>query len=630
MTNTAATLTQAIGAHQNGRLQEAMRLYQQVLHAEPRNVDALRLMGLALSSIGRQAEAIACYDRALAIQPSLAIAHRGRGMALMQLGKAQEALASFNTAVRLAPNDEVSLNSMGVILLSLGQAAMALASFDRALALQPNDPTASHNRGLALMSLARYDEARQSFERTLQLAPGSVPTLMWRGKCYLEMGRPAEALASLQQACTLAPGDFAANFQLGITLARLNRKDEAVAAFSAAIAGNARSAEAFNNRGAVLVRQFRPADAIADFRRAIELNPGYADAYVNYGNTLKGLGQYSAALQQLDHALTLKPGDLTARWSKALIQLSRGNFAEGWPLYESRLELEPARQLQRNYNRPRWTGAEPLNGRSLLVHAEQGLGDTLQFARYIRPLEDLGARVVFEVQPVLMQLLRSLPTQATLIARGDPVPDTDFHTPLLSLPLALQTRLDTIPGGAPYLSVDTQAEQTWRERLTALPGRKIGILWHGNPEAEQISALQARSYPLAAAAPLAQLSGVTLVSLQKGPGAEQRRQVDFADRVVQLTDPQHMGAAELATETAPLLKCLDLVITADTALAHLAGALGVRVWLVLQSVPDWRWLVDRSDSPWYPSMRLFRQRTAGNWVEVFEDIAGVIATTRDF
>lgn len=630
MNNTVATLTRAVGLHQSGRLQEALSLYQQVLNAEPRNVDALRLMGLGLSGIGRHVEAISCYDRAIALQPDLAIVHRDRGMSLMQLGKPQEALASFNTAVRLAPNDEVSLNSMGVILLSLGQAPLALASFDRALVLQPNDPTANHNRGLALMSLARYDEARQSFERTLQLAPGSVPTLVWRGKCYLELGRPAEALSSLQQACQLAPRDFGANFQLGILLARLNRKDEAVAAFTTAIASNARSAEAFNNRGAVLVRQFKPADAIADFRRAIELNPGYADAYVNHGNTLKGLGQYSAALGQLDHALTLKPGDLVARWSKALVHLALGNFAEGWPLYESRLELEPARQLQRDYHRPRWTGTEPLAGRSVLVHAEQGLGDTLQFARYIRPLEELGARVIFEVQPALTQLLRSLPTRATLIARGDPIPDTDFHTPLLSLPLALQTRLDTIPGGVPYLSVDSQAEQTWRERLAALPGRKIGLLWHGNPAAEQISALQARSFPLAAAAPLARLPGITLISLQKGPGAEQRQQVEFADRVVQLTDPLHMGAAELATETAPILKGLDLVITADTALAHLAGALGVRVWLVLQSVADWRWLVDRTDSPWYPSMRLFRQRTAGNWVEVLEDIATEIATTRDF
>jgi tetratricopeptide (TPR) repeat protein len=551
-------------------------------------------------------------------------AERERGLELMQLGQLQAALTSLNEAVRLAPDDYIALNGMGVILLSVKQIPKALACFERALALQPNDPTANHNRGLALMSLARHEEARQSFERTLRLAPGSQPTWLWRGKCYLELQRPAEALASFERARTLAPGDFAAHFQAGIALARLARNSEALACFTSALACNPRSAEAFNNRGAVAVRLFRPAEALADFQRAIDLTPDYADAYVNYGNTLKGLGRYSEALAPFDRALTLEPGNVEAAWSKAILLLAQGDFAGGLPLYESRLQRDPVRRLQRDFNRPRWNGQQPLAGRSVLVHAEQGLGDTLQFARYLRPLEELGAEVTFEVQPVLMQLLRSLPLRGKLLARGDPLPNTDFHIPLLSLPLALGTRIDTIPGGVPYLQVDPEAEHTWRERLAALPGRKVGLNWHGNPQSEQLSALQARSFPLASAAPLAQLPAITLISLQKGAGAEQRAQVGFSAAVAQLTDPQHLGAAEIATETAAILQCLDLVITADTALAHLAGALGVRVWVVLQSVADWRWLVDRDDCPWYPTMRLFRQRTAGDWSEVFQRIARVL------
>jgi tetratricopeptide (TPR) repeat protein len=471
------------------------------------------------------------------------------------------------------------------------------------------------------MSLTRYAEARQCFERTLQLAPASVQTWVWRGKSCLELGDGPAALASLQQAKTLAPRDFTVHFQLGIALARLNRKDEAVAAFDAALACNARSAEAFNNRGAVLVRLFRPAPALADFQRAIELNPGYVDAHTNLGNTLKGLGQYAAALTPINQALTLRPGDPEATWSKAILLLARGEWEQGWPLYEARLQREPARRLQREFSQPRWTGKESLAGRSLLVHAEQGLGDTLQFARYIQPLEKLGAKVTLEVQPVLIQLLRSLPLRGTLLARGDPLPNTDFHIPLLSLPLALGTRLNTIPDGVPYLSVDPEATRLWSARLAALPGRKIGINWHGNPEAEQLSALQARSFALAAIEPLTRVRGITMVSLQKGAGADQREGVAFADRIIQLTNPSHMGATELATETAAILQCLDLVITADTALAHLAGALGIPVWLVLQSVADWRWLVDRTDTPWYPSMRLWRQQSAGDWLQVFERIA---------
>ena len=552
-------------------------------------------------------------------------AYRERGLELMQLGQLQAALTSLNEAVRLEPDDYVALNGMGVILLSVNQFPKALACFDRALLLQPNDPIANHNRGLALMSLARPAEARQSFERTLQLAPGSQPSWLWRGKCDLELQRPAEALASFERANSLAPGDFAAHFQAGIALAQLTRNREALACFTSALACNPRSAEAFNNRGAVAVRMFHPDNALADFQRAIELSPGYVDAYVNYGNTLKGLGRYREALAPLERALALRPGDIEATWSKALLLLSQGDFAGGLPLYEARLQRDPVRRLQRDFNRPRWSGQPSLAGRSVLVHAEQGLGDTLQFARYLRPLEDLGAEVTFEVQPVLMQVLRSLPLRGKLLARGDSLPNTEFHIPLLSLPLALGSRIDTIPGGVPYLSVDPQHTQAWKERLAALPGRKVGLNWHGNPQAESLSALQARSFPLAAAAPLAELSGITLVSLQKGAGSEQRAQVGFTNRIAQLTDPLQLGPAEIATETAAILQCLDLVITADTALAHLAGALGVEVWIVLQEVADWRWLVDRTDSPWYPTMRLFRQRSTGDWAEVFQRIARELA-----
>ncbi|HEY2400429.1 MAG TPA: tetratricopeptide repeat protein [Steroidobacteraceae bacterium] len=553
---------------------------------------------------------------------------RERGLELMERGQLQAALTSLNEAVRLAPDDSVALNGMGVILLSVNQFPKALACFDRALILQPNDPIANHNRGLALMSLARPAEARQSFERTLQLAPGAQPSWLWRGKCDLELQRPAEALASFERAQTLAPGDFAAHFQAGIALAQLTRNREALASFTSALACNPRSAEAFNNRGAVAVRLFQPDSALADFQRAVELSPGYVDAYVNYGNTLKGLGRYREALAPLDRALTLRPGDIEATWSKALLLLSQGDFAGGLPLYEARLQRDPVRRLQRDFNRPRWSGQPSLAGRSVLVHAEQGLGDTLQFARYLRPLEDLGAAVTFEVQPVLMQVLRSLPLRGKLLARGDSLPNTDFHIPLLSLPLALGTRIDTIPGGVPYLSVDPQDTQAWKERLAALPGRKVGLNWHGNPRAESLSALQARYFPLAAAAPLTEVPGITLVSLQKGAGSEQRAQVGFTDRIAQLTDPLHLGPAEIATETAAILQCLDLVITADTALAHLAGALGVQVWIVLQEVADWRWLVDRTDSPWYPTMRLFRQRGTGDWAEVFQRIARELAPSR--
>jgi hypothetical protein len=236
--------------------------------------------------------------------------------------------------------------------------------------------------------------------------------------------------------------------------------------------------------------------------------------------------------------------------------------------------------------------------------------------------------VVFEVQPVLKPLLGSLAMRGTLVGRGEPLPPFDLHTPLGSLPLALRTTVATIPGGVPYLFVDPAAAVTWGERLCALPGLRVGLNWHGDPEAENLSALQARSFPLAAVAPLAGVAGVSLVSLQKGAGAEERGEVDFGNAIAQLTDPFYMSGEEIATETAAILMGLDLLITADTALAHLAGALGVRVWVALQAVPDWRWMSAREDSPWYPTMRLFRQHTRGDWPEVFERVAAELAALR--
>jgi hypothetical protein len=318
--------------------------------------------------------------------------------------------------------------------------------------------------------------------------------------------------------------------------------------------------------------------------------------------------QPASSLRQLRSSLQIPRCGPTS-----VLKLAMGELLEGWPLYEARLRLEHNRPHQRRFEARRWSGGESLEGKTLLVHAEQGLGDTLQFCRYIRPLEAMGARVIFEVQPVLKKLLGSLEMRGALIGRGEPLPPFDMHSPLGSLPPAFRTDMDSIPGAVPYVKVNPAAVHVWQERLAGLTGLKIGLNWHGNPEAEKRAALQARSFPLAAAAPLARLPDLRLVSLQKGSGAEQLAQVGFGHEIAQLTDPLQMGPDEIADDTAAIIMGLDLVITADTAIAHLAGALGVAVWVALQAVPDWRWLTERSDSPWYPTMRLFRQRRPREW-----------------
>jgi tetratricopeptide (TPR) repeat protein len=638
---------------------QAVPLLEAAAQLQPANASVHANLAAALSQGGRHAEALACYDRALALQPDLAVAHRGRGTALMQLAQPEAALASLREAVRLAPGDDKACNSLGVVLERLGRqdearqcferaialnaanaeahhnlgiiAAAAgkhreaLVSLERALALQPRQPALHTNRGIQLLALGRPGEALASFEQALELDPSAAPTHLWRGKTCLALDRPEEALASFDRARALAPQEFVVHFDCGVTLARLLRHEEALASFDRAVALDPGSHEAANNRGAVLVRMFRPAEALADFLRALALKPDHVEAHVNMGITLRGLGRYQEAVGSFDRALALKPDDPTATWCKATLKLALGEFREGWPLYESRLRIDPARRLERSFDRPRWEGEASLEGKTLLVYAEQGLGDTLQFCRYVPLLEARGATVLLEVQPALKLLLRSLGMRGTLIARGEALPPFDLHSPLGSLPLAVRTELDTIPSGVPYLHVDPAPARAWAERLAALPGLKVGLNWYGNPEAEKLAALEARSFPLAAAALLARVPGVSLVSLQKGSGSEQRAEVPFGGAIAQLTDPLHMGADEIAQETAAILMGLDLTITADTALAHLAGALGARVWVILQAVPDWRWLIGRDDSPWYPTMRLFRQRNPGDWPEVFERVAAELA-----
>jgi hypothetical protein len=297
-----------------------------------------------------------------------------------------------------------------------------------------------------------------------------------------------------------------------------------------------------------------------------------------------------------------------------------GEFREGWPLYESRLSLAHVLPLQRSFRAPRWSGAEPVEHKTVLVYAEQGLGDTVQFCRYVKLLEARGARVLFEVQPALRTLLGSLEIQGSLVSHGEPLPAFDLVCPLLSLPLAFGTEMHNLPGGVPYLSVNETARRTWKQRLAALPGLKVGLNWQGNAATEKQPWLRGRSFALGEAAALAHLPEVSLISLQKGEGSEQRETVAFKSRIAQLTDPRDMGPAEFA-DTAALVTALDLVITSDTAIAHVAGALGVPVWVVLQFDADWRWLNAREDSPWYPTMRLFRQRSAGDWTEVFARVA---------
>jgi tetratricopeptide (TPR) repeat protein len=617
---------------QLGRIDEALASLQQAVRLAPSDAHAQSDLGVVLERAARHQDALQCFKRAIALDPNHAEAHHNLALILAALGRHAEALASIERALALQPRQPQAHSNRGNALRALGRPAEALESYQRALAIQSADAITLHNRGLALMDLERPVEALASFDQALALAsslapsgaPGSAQTHFSRGRVCLQLGRASDALASFERALALVPQDCDAHFYRGYALALLERHAESLASFDQAVALKPDYAEALNNRGVALGRLSRPHEALESFAMALASKPDYAEAHTNAGNTHKALKRYDEALRSFDCALSIRPDDVMSTWSKALLTLTLGDLAQGWPLYESRFRLQHLGSLQRSLDMPRWSGSEPLEGRSIFVYAEQGIGDALQFCRYLQLLTARGARVVFEVQPTLLQLMRTLTTPVTLVAAGQPAPRCDYFSPLLSLPLAFGTTLDSIPGGVPYLAANTTAVSAWRQRLAALPGFKVGLNWQGNLEAERQAWVRGRSFALSEAAPIASVPGVSLVSLQKGAAAGQRSQVDFGARLLELTDPLDTGPEALA-DTAALLVGLDLVITSDTALAHLAGALGIPVWVVLHAVPDWRWLTERSDTPWYPSMRLFRQHEAGDWPEVFDRVAAQLA-----
>ncbi len=432
-----------------------------------------------------------------------------------------------------------------------------------------------------------------------------------RGLALLAANRAAEALDAFQQASVLRPGNPALLYNIGVALQALGRFEEAVAAYDTTLAQAPGFAAALINQAAALVQLDRAAAALESCRAALVLQPGNAEAQCNAGQAFMALGRYHDAELIFRDILARVPGYELVHVNLAHALLATGRMAEAWPHYEQRHGLAPAARPA--FETSFWHG-EALGGRTLLIHSDQGFGDTIQLIRFL-PLatERAGAgKVVVEVQPALARLLRRTVAGAAVVARGEALPPFDLQVPMMSLPGVFGTTLETIPGGIPYLAADAARSVAWRQRLAALPGLKVGLVWAGNSLLGQDMYLdRKRSLPLSALAPLAAVPGVSFVSLQKGGPAVQAK-TPPAGMVL------HDVTAELADfdDTAALVEALDLVISVDTAVAHLAGALGKPVWLLNRFNTCWRWLLDRSDSPWYPTMRLFRQATPGDWSHV--------------
>jgi Flp pilus assembly protein TadD len=465
-------------------------------------------------------------------------------------------------------------------------------------------------------------QAMSVYKRLLAADPHNPDALHMLGVALAQQGAFIQAVPLMRQAAELCPNSAMVHFNLGNALSALDDYEEALRCYERVTVLDPRNAQAQVRRGIALAKLGRFDDAESSFTRAAILNPQDPDAHYNLGNLYGLERRHELAVASFLRTLEIVPDHSDARFNLALLRLLRGELREGWELYEERFAIDARRGAARALTAPRWTGKEPLEGRRILLWAERGLGDTLQFCRYAPLVRDLGAAVTLQVQPRLKALLESQFRGLSVVGAAGPAGALDYECPLLSVPRAFGTELTTIPAAVPYLKVDRDAVERWAQRLPAEDGLRVGIAWQGNMDAERNWA-SGRSIPLSALEPLARQPGVRLISLQTGPGAAQLETAGFADRVLSFGEALDAGPNAFM-DTAAIIMSLDLVISSDSAVAHLAGALGVPVWVALHATSEWRWLLDRSDSPWYPTMRLFRQPAPGDWGAVLRDVCGAL------
>lgn len=573
-------LQQGLTLHRSGDLASAEKTYREVLRLQPEDPNALHLLGVVRGQKGDYRDAIELITRSLRGRAPGADVLNDLGMALAGAGRIREAGDAFVQAIAVDPGFLPAYNNLGNAQLALGQAREAAETYRQALTLQPDYMDALGNLAGALNAQGRFEDALQHARAALGLDSGFVE----------------------------------ARNSAGLALVRLGRVEEGIEEFRAAIAQRPDYVEALSNLGNALHTVLRDGEALSAYARALEKSPRHLAALSGRAGTYASMHRKAEASAAFDAALAVDGNNAETHFELSLFLLRNGDLAAGWKEYEWRWRKADFTSRPRNFSQPQWDGTQSLPGKTILLHAEQGLGDTIQFCRFAAIVRAHGARVVLEVQRPLVNLMRSLDGVDVLIAQGDASPDFDLHCPLLSLPGALSTTLETVPAKLPYLAPTSEVAAGWAGRLLEDKSWRVGLAWAGSRTHKYD---RARSLLLAQLNDLLAVPGVRFYSLHHELSEEDARRVDATPNLIAFGDELTGFDA-----TAGLAAQLDLVISVDTSLAHLAGALGRPLWLLLGYTPDWRWLLDRVDSPWYPGARLFRQRAPGAWDEVLARVAG--------
>ncbi len=543
------------------------------------------------------------------------------GAASNAAARLARALAPYDAALRKDPGRVDVLNAAASLCLQAGELLRGISYLDASLGVQPGQAMLHAVRGVARSRLGDLAGALQDLDRAIELQPGFAAAHFDRACVLRQLGRMPEALVEFEAAIALKPNYAEAFSNRGGLLKELGRLEEARASCDEAIRLDADYAPAYFNRAAICCELGEPEVGLADCRAGKRLAPNESRSHLGEAIVLELIGELGAAIEAYDRALTIDPAYAEARWNRATLLLLLGRMEEGWREYESRW-ASPQTGGRRAMPGALWTGQEPLAGKSIFVHLEQGAGDFLQFCRYVPELIGRGATVFLEVRVPLARLAKSLAPSCELVAEGQMPESVDWHIPLLSLPLAFETTLDRVPAAVPYLTVPEEMRERWRQRLGPRTKPRVGIAWAG---AAAFGNDRNRSIALASCLPLfgGPLGGAFEFHCLQ-------REIRDVDRAIFESLPIALHASELDdfAETAALILEMDLVISVDTAVAHLAGALAQPVWILLPFKPDFRWMLARADSPWYPSARLFRQSRRGDWESVIAAIGQALAQER--
>jgi tetratricopeptide (TPR) repeat protein len=582
-------LRAAISLHQTGDHASAEQAYRLILEEAPATADALHMLGILEMQHGRMEASLGQIMEALALEPTNPYFQKSLANVFLELKQRDRAIAAFTKALTLKPDYLEALLELGRTLENDRRFEDAASCFTRALNLHPDSMPACLGLGRVLRATDQFEPAKHCFCLALRVDPSSVDASVGLGELYLARRNYAEAMRCLTSALALNPD----------------------------------SAPLLNGMGNVYRELGQIDDAMKAYALALSANPGEAAVHFNIAGAHTALGAYPEAVASYSQAIRLNPDYVEAHANKALLQLMLGDLAGGWEEYEWRFKMkDPSQKIDnRTFDRPVWDGSD-FSGKTLLLRAEQGVGDMIQFSRYAPLVRRRGGTVVLECPPRLGRLFRGAAGVDAVVERQSVPPvDFDLYIPLLSVPRFFTRSVTDIPALVPYLAPEPETVERTRALFT--PGEfNVGICWQGN---RGYKGDGQRSIPLRAFLPLLQTPGVRFYSLQKGEGSDQIHELPPCHAPVDLS-PVLDNGADAFIETAGAMQYLDLIISSDTALPHLAGALGRPVWVLLPHTPEWRWLLDRDDSPWYPTMRLFRQQKPGDWASVVEPAARQLAS----